>query len=68
MIKVKAIQGHPYTVSGNNIRLNDYHLIWYLFGKWPIKSLWIQGLDDWAKDNTFRGIEIVKYKQENNIK
>jgi hypothetical protein len=58
--KLKIYQGKDYTVKNNPNRLNDYHMIWYLFGI-PIRQFRIEGLDDWAKDNTFRGMVITNW-------
>lgn len=61
MIKIRIIQGKDYPSNHSNLRLNDYHVVWYLFGKYPISSIWIKGLDDWAKDNSFKGMTLIKW-------
>ena len=58
--KLKIYQGKDYTIKNNPNRLNDYHMVWYVFGI-PVRSLRIEGLDDWAKDNTFRGMVITNW-------
>jgi hypothetical protein len=58
--KLKIYQGRDYTVKNNPNRLNDYHMIWYVFGI-PVRSFKIEGLDDWAIVNTFRGMTIIKW-------
>lgn len=58
--KVKIYQGKDYTKPNNPNRLNDYTMIWYLFG-FPYRQFKIEGLDDWAKDNSFRGMTITKW-------
>jgi hypothetical protein len=58
--RTKVFQGKDYKKPGNPNRLNDYHVI-FCVGKVPVNSMWIQGLDDWAKDNSFRGMTITKW-------
>ena len=58
--KTKIFQGKDYKKPGNPNRLNDYHVISYVF-KIPVSSMWVQGLDDWAKENSFRGMTIIKW-------
>lgn len=63
LTKMKVYQGKDYLISGNPNRLNDYHIIWYV-GRFPIKQMWIRGVDDWTKDNTFRGMTVIKWDGE----
>jgi hypothetical protein len=35
-------------------------MIWYLFGI-PLRQFKIEGMDDWAKDNSFRGMTITTW-------
>jgi len=58
--KIKIYQGRDYMDRPNPNKLNDYHIVWYVLGI-PVNSFRIQGLDDWAKDNSFRGMTITKW-------
>lgn len=60
IVKLKIYQGQDYTKKGNPNRLNDYTMIWYLFGI-PLRQFKIEGMDDWAKDNSFRGMTIITW-------
>ena len=60
LTKTKIYQGKGYTVPGNPNLLNDYHVIWYVLNI-PVRQMWIRGIDDWTKDNSFRGMTITKW-------